>query len=188
MIIGLTGEAGAGKDTVGAILVDEHGFTRLSFADIMRDALLILDPLVADIDRVYVARLSTIVGSMDWDAAKRHPKYGREVRGLLEKFGDAAKSVSGYNVFVDTIARKIIEGRDYVITDARYPNEAELVWSRAGHLVEVVRPNNPHKIDSKHPSATNRLPVDRVIANMGSADDLKPGVEWLLDTLGRAKT
>jgi hypothetical protein len=36
MIIGITGKAGSGKDTVADILVKDHGFVRIGFADVMK--------------------------------------------------------------------------------------------------------------------------------------------------------
>jgi ABC-type oligopeptide transport system ATPase subunit len=38
MIIGIVGFAGSGKGTVGDILVNDHDFTKLSFADAVKDA------------------------------------------------------------------------------------------------------------------------------------------------------
>ena len=37
MIIGICGLIGCGKGTVGDILVENHGFTKLSFADKLKD-------------------------------------------------------------------------------------------------------------------------------------------------------
>lgn len=45
-LIGLTGLARSGKDTVGAMLVERYGYTRVAFADGIRDAALALDPIV----------------------------------------------------------------------------------------------------------------------------------------------
>ena len=46
MIIGLSGYAQVGKDTVANILVEHYGYTRIGFADIIRKAAYILDPLI----------------------------------------------------------------------------------------------------------------------------------------------
>jgi hypothetical protein len=42
MIIGLSGIQGAGKDTVGEILISEYGFVKLSFASALKDAVSVL--------------------------------------------------------------------------------------------------------------------------------------------------
>ena len=49
MIIGISGYATAGKDTIGEILVENHGFRRIAFADKLREVLLALNPIV-DLD------------------------------------------------------------------------------------------------------------------------------------------
>ena len=42
MIIGLCGLIGSGKGTVADILVDEHNFEKISFADKLKDAVSVL--------------------------------------------------------------------------------------------------------------------------------------------------
>lgn len=187
MIIGLTGEAGAGKDTVGAELIVRYDFTRLSFADVMRDALLTLDPWLADPtwNRYPEVRLSTLVGWAGWDGAKRHLAWGREVRRLLEHVGDMIKGVAGEGAFVKAIDDKLcalvaehVDGVDVVITDVRFDNERALirdVWH--GQIVEVVRPDNPLRITSTHPSATNRPRADYRICNDGDLTSLAERVD-----------
>ena len=46
MIIGLSGYAQVGKDTVANYLVEKYGFVKVSFADPIREALYKLDPKV----------------------------------------------------------------------------------------------------------------------------------------------
>ena len=38
MIIGLTGKIGSGKDTVADFLVENYGYTKVGFSDVMYDA------------------------------------------------------------------------------------------------------------------------------------------------------
>ena len=79
MLIGTTGRKQAGKDSFAARLVEAHGFTRVTFADPMREFALALDPLV---DGHY--RLSEIVRSLGWDVAKESIP---EVRRTLQRLG-----------------------------------------------------------------------------------------------------
>ena len=46
MIIGLSGYAQSGKDTVAKVLIEEYGFTRIAFADKIREFLYDLNPQV----------------------------------------------------------------------------------------------------------------------------------------------
>ena len=48
MIIGLTGYAQSGKDTVAQVLVDNYGFNRVSFADPIRKLLYETNPMLKE--------------------------------------------------------------------------------------------------------------------------------------------
>ena len=65
MIIGLTGYARSGKDTVASILVEDYGFTRVAFADPIRDLLLKINPIL---ENGY--RLGEHVKEFGWELAK----------------------------------------------------------------------------------------------------------------------
>ena len=91
-IVGLTGYAGSGKDTAAQGLID-IGYTRLAFADPMRDGLLAINPWVCVDPRCELGypaefqRLRRIIDRMGWDSAKRaYP----EVRELQQHFGTEA--------------------------------------------------------------------------------------------------
>jgi len=79
MIIGLSGYAQAGKDTVAAMLVEDYGYTRLGFADIIKKACYALDPII-NLDGM---RLAHAVEKYGWDEVKAIP----EVRRLLQTMG-----------------------------------------------------------------------------------------------------
>jgi hypothetical protein len=48
MIIGLSGYARSGKDTVAELLVLNYGFKRMAFADGIRESLIALNPILHD--------------------------------------------------------------------------------------------------------------------------------------------
>jgi dephospho-CoA kinase len=52
MIIGIAGYARSGKDAAAKILVEHYGYERRAFADILRSALLTLNPVVKGTPRV----------------------------------------------------------------------------------------------------------------------------------------
>ncbi len=78
MIIGLSGYARSGKDTVAELLVLNYGFKRVAFADGIRDALIALNPILHD-----GHRLNEVVQMYGWDVAKAKD----EVRRLLQVMG-----------------------------------------------------------------------------------------------------
>ena len=61
MIIGVVGFIGSGKGTVADILVEKHGFVKLSFADAVKDASLAATSMTAT-----TTATATITCSRKW--------------------------------------------------------------------------------------------------------------------------
>ncbi|MAR93564.1 MAG: hypothetical protein CMA45_00590 [Euryarchaeota archaeon] len=55
-VIALSGPRACGKSTIATHLVNNHGYTRIAFADVLRDIASIADPDLTH-DRLYLARL-----------------------------------------------------------------------------------------------------------------------------------
>lgn len=156
IIVGLSGYAGAGKDTAAEGLL-QLGFTRVSFADTLREVALATNPLVPVVvrgiggepDRETYMRLDNYVDLHGWTEAKKN----LEVRGLLQRLGtEAGRKVLGENVWVDAVMNNLPEG-NLVFTDMRFPNEYEAIVSQPGGL--AVRINRPGVTAiNAHPSET----------------------------------
>jgi hypothetical protein len=176
-LIGLTGYARSGKDTVGRYLVQEHGFTRLAFADAVRDAVLTFDAPVKT-EYGYV-RLSHIIHSDGWDAAK--VRYD-EVRRQLQVMGtEVGRMLFGENVWVDIVKQKM-EGLDLVvITDVRFANEADFIHEYGGLVWRVER--SGVKPVNAHASENLDFEPDVVIYNDSDLPTLFRSVEELLAEL-----
>lgn len=188
MLIALTGYARAGKDTVGQILVEQHGFTRVSFADKLKAMALRLDPVIEvspdEETTPYHARLSEIVdlyGGLD--QAKELP----EVRGYLQHLGVTARDCIHHDVWVSAALEPMPAG-DVVITDCRFRNEAAAVADRGGKIVRVIRPGvqavNAHV--SEHDLAD--WPIDAEIHNNTTLEDLAQSVRILVPVMAHRTT
>lgn len=170
-IIGLVGYARSGKDSVAEVLA-EYGFERISFADAIRNALYTLDPYVTGTSGL---RVSQLVDTLGWDVVKvQYP----EIRRLLQVFGtEVAREQWSDSFWVDLgFAQMKPEGR-YVITDVRFPNEAEAVRQHGGELWRVDRPGigpvNAHASDNHISTIT----VYGIIQNNGTLYDLREKVK-----------
>lgn len=182
-IIGLTGVAESGKDTVGKILVEKHGYTRVSFADPLREALYRLNPTVR-CGFTAQSPVQSLVDTLGWDEAKKNP----EVRRLLQVLGtEVGRELLSEHVWIDLADRKINKIADQtpgiwpriVITDVRYHNEAAFIHSWVGGL--VVRVDRPgYGPVNGHDSDNTRVAVDATISNSGSLDDLHDAVQTLV--------
>lgn len=197
MILGLTGYARSGKDSVGQILVD-NGYRRLAFADGVRDALYVLNPIVRvetvkefEDDgnmcwgfgaerqiktlRTQTARVQDIVKAFGWEVAKTQ---FAEVRELLQRMGtEVGRDLFGENVWVNRVAAQIVSEQNYVITDVRFPNEAAWLKEVGGRLIRIIRPGveavNTHVSDA----GIDQLIPDEWIDNNGTLDQLQQVVE-----------
>jgi hypothetical protein len=92
-ILGLSGYARCGKDSAAAVLVEEFGFTRVAFADKLREVLYALNPIVsytgwrdakglpfAPSPDTYVT-VQNVIDHFGWDHYKE-TQYSDEIRRL----------------------------------------------------------------------------------------------------------
>ena len=132
--VGLCGAAGVGKDTLATHLVEAYGFARVAFADPVRDMALRIDPYVHTSTKT--ERLSSLVGRVGWEAAKRDYT---DVRRLLQRVGTDGVRTEAPDFWVDlALAAAAKAERPVVFTDMRFPNEAQAIACRGGFTLRIV--------------------------------------------------
>lgn len=181
MILGISGYARAGKNTIADILTDLYGFSQLSFAGPLKEAVYRLNPLVQGNQRV-----QDIIDQFGWDQAK---DSFPEVRKLLQRMGtEVGRDLFSDSFWID-MADKAVQNTvgSIVFTDVRYENEALFItennWDGEGYIIRVTRPGigpvNAHASDT---GIRDDL-VDFTINNNGSLEDLKNKVKELFTEL-----
>jgi len=195
-LIGMIGRKRTGKDSFAKTLVSELGYQAVAFADPLREAALALNPLVGPTslpDSLVPAHrtLRDVVEAIGWEAAKDTVPH---VRRTLQRLGtDAIRSLDDGFWVRAAMARverlRTIErasgwsgqtireagGLSVVVTDCRFPNEAEAIRQAGGVLVRVERPGaTAASEEDLHPSETalDGFPEDFVVSNTGTLDDL----------------
>jgi nucleoside 2-deoxyribosyltransferase len=148
MLIGLCGVARSGKDSAAQHLIDNFGFTKIAFADGVRQMALGIDPYVhTEQPRHYteggapMARYSDVLKNIGYENAKALP----DVRRLLQRCGtEGGREVFGSDVWVNAAAHRIgaLGGTEanIVISDVRFPNEAEFIRRIGGFVIRLNRP------------------------------------------------
>jgi len=167
MIIGLTGYAQSGKDSVADILVEHYGYTRVAFADPIRELLYQMNPAVKDGGY----RVQSSVDAYGWDVAKT---AFPEVRNMLQNLGVGARKTFGDMFWVQQALRQVSPEGNFVITDVRYPNEAKAIREYDNSQIWRIKrsgiiPVNAHASET----AMDEERVDQIFVNNGTLEDLK---------------
>lgn len=174
LIIGLSGYSRSGKNSAAEALV-QYGWRQAGFADKLREFLLAVDPVIPGPYGTGNLRLSRLIKDVGWEYAKDHYP---EVRALLQRTGtDAGRKLLGSNVWVDALFRDEVSAPALVITDVRFPNEAQQVADRGGVTIRIERPGvGParDRMGRVHESETalDDWVFDHTLANDGSVRDL----------------
>lgn len=160
MIIGLTGYAQSGKDTVAKILVDNYGYTRVAFADKIREFLYETSP----------DYIKLLVDEVGWEKAKQNSA----VRELLQNTGVGARKVFGENFWVNQALGSMAVGYpNIVVTDVRFVNEADTLKVNGGQIWRVKRLGvsavNSHVSETQ----MDDYKVDQIFVNNGTIEDLE---------------
>lgn len=156
MLIGFAGRKRSGKDTAAAIL-REIGFVRTSFAE----------PI-----RTYVA------GLLGWtmeelDARKEEPidwLEGRTARQMMQTLGtEWGRQMVSNDLWIMAWWRRYRSYHDagipVSITDVRFPNEAALIHSLGGFVIEIERPGLPAMDSHASEEPLPREMIDGVLVN-----------------------
>lgn len=159
MIVGVIGFIGSGKGTVADILVRNHGFTKLSFADAVKDATA----------AIFGWPRHLLEGDSDTSRAFRELKdafwterlgYDVTPRKMLQIIGtEAGREVIHDDIWVYALERKMNLYPKVVIADVRFPNEIDFIQSKGGFVTRVKRGPEPEWYNDAlfENTATNRI-------------------------------
>lgn len=181
--IALIGKARSGKDTAAAFLVRERAYTRVAFADPLKEMALSIDPWIPTHpygDRRIHVRLSALVRDAGWEYAKDHYP---EVRHTLQRIGQTQREFDA-DYWVNVAARKIAGAERWnlpvVVTDVRYRNEADMLRARGFRMVRIIRPFAEMRqgASAQHASETelDDYPADVLIRNDGDLAQLQRAI------------
>jgi hypothetical protein len=145
MIVGVCGLIGSGKGTVADILVQDHNFKKISFADKLKDSVATLfgwDRALLEGDTPE-SRAWREVEDEFWTK-----ETGRIVtpRLVLQEFGTECMRQGFYDgIWVSIVKQQILADphTDWVIPDTRFPNEIKMLQEISGQVWCVTRGETP---------------------------------------------
>ncbi len=149
MLIGLSGKKRSGKSSATNYLVEEHGFKPVSWAGALKNV-------------IGLQLLGLTVDDMETEDKKEkiNPFWGKSPRQLLQVIGTECFRDRVHPDFWvkvcerDTLKPLIKANENIVISDCRFPNEANCIRALGGTMVRITRMNyHPEKVDM-HPSET----------------------------------
>lgn len=194
-IIALSGFARSGKDEAARILVEEHGFVQVAFADKLRDMIYALNPIVAHkshalqvkrpdkVVSLYVddetpatvdlpVYLQQVIDTYGWGGYKE-TEYGDEIRRLLQRLGtEAGRQTLWDSIWIDAALTGFDENARLVVSDARFFNEFDAVRERGGRVWRIERPGvGPANDHASEMEAIDYPHFELTLNNDGTLDD-----------------
>ena len=182
ILVGLVGPIGAGKTTLAQRLVDQWGFTRIGFADVLK----------AEVARTIPQTLRAYVRAIYPDIAEENVlghihrllwvKRDDFSRSLLQEWGTELRRAEDPDYWVRQWANQARGLPRVVADDVRFPNEAQMIHTLGGSLVRVQRASST--VAALHASETALADwhaVDHHLVNDGTIE------EWLVEADRLAK-
>jgi hypothetical protein len=180
MIVAFCGSAHSGKTTASNILVQTHGFRKISFADALKDA----------VAPVFGWDRKRLAAETPEDRAWRELPdpfwsnvFGKAVtpRWVLQNVGtELFRNQMHNDIWVRAMQRTVLNnpGVNYTIDDCRFPNEFSLLREMGAMMVWVVRPPVPEWqqaiLDGASDQMRNAI-LDQQVANGTHRSEL----EWM---------
>jgi hypothetical protein len=213
-IIGLAGPAGCGKDTVAQLLATHLGFSHFAFADALRvevceafgiDASLLTRRDTKELPNPALALercrdfgfvgavVARVKGLQGFDQALAHVMHApRSPRQTMQWWGtDYRRQHSGMSYWTRTLTHRVHAQQHgqqwrHVISDVRFPNEADAVRALGGVIWQVKRPGL--RLDTSHISEVDgsQFKPDAVVNNRHDLKHLQGVVmcQWFMREAG----
>jgi len=164
-IIGISGRAHAGKDTVADMLVEKYGFIKIAFADSLKEM----------VQYHYGFKREDL-----WTDYKT-----KEVRRILQGTGEMIKSLEGDDFWIRQVQQRIVyrtmttkEIPRVVISDVRFANEKRYVKEWSGITIRIDRPDTDVvEFNPEHVSEQELSGFDYIVDNRQGIAEL----EWKID-------
>lgn len=145
LVIGISGFVGSGKTSVAEWFIGNHGFKRFSFADPIREMMMVLG-----VDEATLR-----------DPKKKEEPHnalmGRTPREAMETLGTAwGREIIHPQLWIGQFALRTRKARMVIVDDVRFPNEVQAIREIGGKVFKLIVPG-------KEPRVKTDFAVQRVV-------------------------
>ena len=171
MIIGISGKAGTGKDTIAGYLKQLDNFRTIAFADEMKQRL--SEAFDIPIDYFYDRSIkdSAINGS------------NTTPRALMQFYGQSMKDIHGDDYWINIVFGKLSSSDNVIITDVRFDKEADAVLRNDGKVLVVIRDDTGLDYNDITEQGITHRDEYFYIYNNGDLNELQNNVEAFYETV-----
>lgn len=175
ILVGITGKAGAGKDTIGDYLKANYNFRSVAFAA----------PLKAGVKAMFDLDDTQLDHPLKEQII---PEIGKSPRQLMQLLGtEYGRDLVHQDLWL-LLAKKKIEayaalGYNVAITDARFDNEADFVRHNHGIVLHVERGESGTKFAHPSEAGVKRESRDYLIANNSTMDELYKKIDVFMSII-----
>ena len=197
MIIGICGLIGSGKGSVADILIENHNFERLSFADKLKDGVASVFSWDRDMLEGYTDR-SRIWREKEDEYWTKETGMSVTPRLVLQLFGtDCMRNGFFDGIWVSLVKKKLLDNpnTDWVLPDVRFVNEMQAIKDVNGEIWQVRRGELPAWFEQRrdyggavpnvHPSEWEWILPDpnykQIIQNDGTLEELLVKVQDIIN-------
>lgn len=188
MIIGINGRMMAGKDSFAEIFAETYeNVERVAFAAKLKESCAALFNIsLGELEELKVEESVELVAS--WDGELDFFSFDYQplnFRQLLQRYGtEAHREIFGDDFWIRQLLDNVIDAEKFVlVTDCRFPNEAQAIKNRGGLVIRIVRPDQDDH-GNHHASEQNiDALVDYFVVNDGDLSKLRFEVEVFAEWL-----
>ncbi len=170
-VIALCGLAGSGKSTIADHLVADHGYTRVKFAETLKNMLRALGLTDRHIEGDLKEQPCSLLGGQT-------PR-----RAMITLGTEWGRELIWQDLWVNNWrerAQAVLDaGGKVVVDDMRFPNEADFATSLGALRIRVIRPG---QLAGAHQSEAHAsgMPVDREVMNDGTVSEIHAQIGLIL--------
>jgi len=174
MLFAICGHKRHGKDSIADVLVAHFGFRKDQFARPMKEACSAIFGWSAE----YIENEKETIDPR-WGISPRQAlmllgtEWGQYMlSGEFPEF----KRITGRKLWARRTLDLYNPSENLVISDMRFPHEAEEVRERGGKIIRVIRPTFPTDLSHESEKAVGDIQADIYVCNGGTLQDLRDGV------------